>query len=261
MNRRYFLLNACFWSLCFILSAQESNASVRPSLWVFSGRVGMHVGASTPVPVPQAMEHVYAWYPRLNPMVQLSASRRLLAGSPWAVNVGIAVEKKGMEATTRVKDMKVAIVSDSPYAGNPDEEYPGLFTGDNNTEIRLSYLTIPVQAEYNMLKDRLKLRGGLYTSLLLESSFRVIIDGTMVYDDPKLGTAQMDLRELNFSDKIKGADFGVIIGADYYFARQIGAFADVTFGLIPLTGTHFKAIPYRMYNVFARIGFSYRLNY
>lgn len=54
----------------------------------------MHVGASTPVPVPKAMEHVYAWYPRLNPMVQLSASRRLLAGSPWAVNVGIAVEKK-----------------------------------------------------------------------------------------------------------------------------------------------------------------------
>lgn len=157
--------------------------------------------------------------------------------------------------------MKVAIVSDSPYAGNPDEEYPGLFTGDNSTEIRLGYLTIPVQAEYNILKDRLKLRGGLYTSLLLESSFRVIIDGTMVYDDPKLGTAQMDLRELNFSDKIKGADFGVIIGADYYFARQIGAFADVTFGLIPLTGTHFKAIPYRMYNVFARIGFSYRLNY
>ncbi|ERJ86002.1 hypothetical protein HMPREF1989_01425 [Porphyromonas gingivalis F0566] len=53
MNRRYFLLNACFWSLCFILSAQESNASVRPSLWVFSGRVGMHVGAHRyPYPKP-----------------------------------------------------------------------------------------------------------------------------------------------------------------------------------------------------------------
>ncbi|WP_373775187.1 porin family protein [Porphyromonas loveana] len=240
------------------LAAQSLAQQSTPSLWNFAVRAGLHVGATTPVPTPRALDHIYVWYPHLNPMIQLSASRRLQADSPWSVSAGITFEKKGMEATTRVKDMQAAIISDSPYAGSADEEYSGLFTGDNNTLIRLGYLTVPLQAVYHTLSDRLLLRGGIYASLLLESTFKVIIDGTMVYDDPLLGVDQLELRQLDFSDKIKGADFGLVVGADYYFTERLGAFADVTFGLLPVTGSDFRAIPYAMHNVFACVGFTYR---
>lgn len=256
--RRISLFFIALFSLGLILTAQENNPTTKNSLWSFSARLGLQVGASTPVPTPKALDHIYVWYPGMNPSVQLSASRQLHSGSPWAVNVGLAIEKKGMEATTRVKGMDVAIISDSPYAEDPDEEYPGLFTGDNNTKVQLGYLTLPVQAEYSILSDCPKLRGGLYASLLLESTFRIIIDGTMVYDDPTLGSAQMDLRELDFSNRVRGGDFGLLLGADYYFSNHIGVFADIKYGLLSMC-SDFKAIPYSMHNIYAGIGFTYRL--
>lgn len=237
-----------------ICMGQESNKN---GLWKFVGRAGIHVGAATPLPVPSQVDKIYAWYPNLNPTIELRADRRLDETSPWSISFGLAAERKGMGATTHASKLPVVISSLSPYNDNTTD-YPGQFTGDNNVTIRLGYLSLPVMAQYSMMQDKLMLRAGIYTSLLLESTFKVIIDGVMVYDDPNLVSEQMDLREMDFSDQIRAFDLGMRVGANYYFFDRVGVSADLNFGVLPIVKKDFKTIPYKLHNVFATIGVSYR---
>lgn len=249
--RKIAILGLALASSLFALQAQTN---VDDSPWIVTVQTGLLFGAAAPIPVPKAVQKVYTWYPKLNPTLNVVVTRRLSGRlAPFGVFAGFSCEFKGMEATTQVKDLAISLQEGQ-------DVLKGTFTGDNLTSIHNGYLVLPFGASYHFGgKVPMSVEAGLYASLLLQGSFKTIIDGRMTLAEREGAEMELELQEFDFSDRFNPIDFGAHLTFNVYPWPRFGFSAGLKYGLTSIVKKDFDAIPFKLHNVFGMVGFSYRL--
>lgn len=209
---------------------------------------GLNIGATAPLPIPQEITKVHAWYPNTNGVIGLWGRMRF-GSSPWGLLFGLESERKAFSATTSVVKLPIHMPG---LEGIEDMAFSGL----QNTDLRTSYLTMPLTATFASQNDRFVLQLGMYHSLLLSGSFRVKIDGDGTISDRPI--APNRILGFDFSDYVGAYDFGLRIGAEYFFTKNVGIAARFNFGITPALREEFRSIPNRMHHMYGMIGASYR---
>lgn len=227
------------------LSAQEACTGLSMD---WGGTAGLNIGATAPLPIPEQITKVHAWYPNTNGVIGLWGRMRFGA-SPFGLLFGLESERKAFSATTSAVNLPIQM----PGFEDLDEM---TFTGLQNTDIQTSYLTLPLTATFATASERLVLQLGMYHSLLLSGSFRVKIDGDGTISD--LPIAPGRILNFDFSDYVGAYDFGLRLGAEYFFTSRVGIAARFNFGVRPALKEEFRAIPSRMHHMYGMIGASYR---
>lgn len=233
-------------------SFAQTQSSISP--WEVSAQAGLLIGATAPIPIPKAVEKTYTWYPNLNPSVGVVVTRRLEGKlSPLGIFAGLSCEYKGMAATTGVKDLKIVL-------RDGEDVMKGKFNGNNLTSVRNGYFTVPLGMSYYFgNKVTMCVEAGVYTSLLLQGKFGTIIDGKMLPENMDT-PIELDLQEFDFSDRINPVDFGGLLNFYVYPWERMGFLAGLRLGSIPVVRKDFDVIPFKLYNIFSWVGFTYRLS-
>lgn len=225
--------------------------------WELKTAILFNIGAMAPIPVPSQVKHVYTWYPNINPSLNFTITRWM--NNNWGLTTGVALEVKSFEATTKIENMDINVVSDDGSG------LGGHFTGYSNTDIKNNYFSIPLMASWRTNNHRLNLNFGLYGAFLMKGHFRQIIDGNLhvetidkaVIDKPY--DLEMDMSKFDFDDRISNYDFGLRVDAEYYFTERLSGMVGLRFGFSNTMKSSFDYMKYSMYNMFGCFGVGYRL--
>lgn len=230
----------------------QTKSSISP--WEVNAQAGILFGATAPIPIPKVVEKTYTWYPNLNPSVGVVVTRRLEGKfSPMGFFAGLSWEYKGMDATTGIKDLNI-VVRDG------ENVTKGIFNGYNLTSVRNGYLSVPLGVSYYFRnKVTLCVEAGVYTSLLLHGKFATIIDGQMLPENME-SSVELELYEFDFSDRITPVDFGGLLNFYIYPWERMGFLVGLRLGSISVVRKDFDMIPFKLYNAYSCIGFTYRLS-
>jgi len=129
----------------------------------------------------------------------------------------------------------------SEFSVQPEILYNGLGAkadGMEDLKVNLSYISVPVMFQYNALPN-LYLEAGPQFSFLVGSKF-------------KYQSVSVDA-----DDYIKGFDFGIGLGAGYYFTPNIGLTARYVAGVVDIAKETNGIQPEGKNNVF-QIGLAYK---
>lgn len=232
--------------LGFDLRAQEtSGVSIR-----WGATAGLNFGATAPLPIPQEITKVHAWYPNTNGVVGLWGRMRF-GSSRWGLHFGVESERKAFSATTSVTNLPIHL----PGMSSDAPEFK--FSGIQHSELRSSYLTLPITATFSTKREKFVFQLGMYHSLLLSGDFQVKVDGDGTIDGNPFMPGKIP--SFDFSDYIAAYDFGLRLGAEYFFTKRVGVAMRFNFALTPAIKEEFRAIPNRMHHLYGMIGASYRL--
>lgn len=220
--------------------------------------VGYHFGGTMPLPLPQEVRSISSYWPQFTPQLGYNVSYQV--GDQWAIESGITLDMKGMGARDEVKYMYTNVMMDK-------NNVEGYFTGKNETKVKISYVTLPIRAAYD-LSPTWRLRAGGYISYRQSSEFSGDVwDGyiretanaedittSTKIDIPNKGDATFD-----FGKDMRKFDMGLSCGFEHQFIGRFGLYGDLTYSLTPIFPSDFKAIDMKMRNIYVVIGASYTL--
>ncbi len=217
-------------------------------------RLGYNIGGTMPLGMPASIRGLNSYNPNANFSVALDAYKPL-AGR-WGLMAGFHFQKKAMSTDARVKNYSMEIRKGG-------EVLSGRFTGNVVTDAEQWLVTLPLQATADFRNVRLKF--GPYFSYALSNNFSgYAYDGYLRVDDPtgqkvELGHEEGERGDYDFSSDMRHWQFGFDLGADWYFSRRFGAYADVQWGLTGVFRKNFKTIEQTMYPIYATVGVTYKL--
>lgn len=221
----------------------------------YSLHFGYAVGGTSPIGMPATIRSLDSY--RLAPNYSLGLGINKPLTEHWGVASGLFIENKGMNIKATVKNYKMTITRGG-------ETLAGRFTGHNSSKAEQWMLTLPVQATYSF-NHNISLRLGAYASYVCTHHFDgYASDGYLRVDNPtgpkvELGTDETTRGSYDFSEDMRNFQFGVIAGADWYFHRRWGAFADITWGVTGIFKRDFKTIEQTLYPIYGTIGIAYKL--
>ncbi len=236
---------------CFFTASPAKN--------IFEGleynlRIGYGFGGTIPTEMPASIRKVNKFTLTNNLQIGIDARKQL--DNKWGVMAGIHFENKGMDEDARVKNYYMEIVQGG-------ESLKGSFTGDVNTEVSEWMFTIPLQATFTVGKVILK--AGPYFSYLCSKKFSGYAhNGYLREGDPTgpkilIGNDENTKGDYDFSDNMRRFQWGVDVGADWYFSKKLGVFADLSWGLSDIYHSSFRTIEQTLYPIYATIGVAYKL--
>ena len=220
----------------------------------YYARLGYNLGGTAPVGMPATIRSLDKFTPKANGTIALDAYKPL--NGRWGLIAGFHVESKGMKTDAKVKNYHMEIRQGG-------ETLDGMFTGNVVTDVDMWMVTLPLQATYTTGKVRLK--AGPFLSYLLSSNFSgYAYDGHLRVGNPTgtrvdLGTDEASRGTYDFSDDLRHLQFGLNAGADWYFSKRWGAYADIAWGLTGIFKSNFKTIEQTMYPIYGTIGVTYKL--
>lgn len=220
------------------------------------GRLGYNIGGSAPLGMPATIRSLdrFSLTPNLN--FGVTATKRL---SPrWGLRAGLQFENKGMDIDAGVKNYHMEITKGGETLG-------GVFTGNVVSRADLWMFTIPIQAVFK-LSNKVKLRGGLYGSYLTGRKFDGwAYDGYLRVDDPtgvkvELGHDEGERGDYDFSPSLRHWQWGAVLGADWYFHRRIGIYAELDWGFSGIFVSGFHTVEQTLRPIYGSLGLTYRLH-
>lgn len=221
----------------------------------YQARLGYNLGGTAPIGMPAEIRSLDKFTIKGNMILGLDTYKPL--SGKWGLMVGLHYENKGMETDARVKNYHMEM-----RYGNQIIE--GRFTGNVVTKVDELMLTLPVQATYNATHN-LRLKAGPYFSYVMSNDFSgYAYDGYLREGDPtgqkvELGHDEGERGDYDFSDKLRRWQFGLDVGADWYFTKRFGLYADLKWGLSGIFQNDFKTIEQTLYPLYGSIGLVYRL--
>ncbi len=231
------------------VAQQDSESGIK-----IRGRVGYSLGATTPMGIPEEVREIKSYNPKANISVGVDIQKNL--SSRWGVMAGVHFENKGMKADVDIKayDMKELRQGDQTLAG--------YFTGGVVIDVTQWMLTIPVMASFDFRK--VQVHAGPYLSVLVNHDFSgYAYDGYLRQDTPtgakvEMGHQPEDRGNYDLSENLRDQQFGIMAGADWQFARHLGAYIDLSWGLTGIFKSDFKTIEQTLYPIFGTIGVCYK---
>lgn len=213
---------------------------------------GALIGGSTPLPIPSEIQQIKGYSPEFNGMIGISATHWWDARH--GLRFGISIENKGMRSTAQVKSYQTEIV----YG---DNKVVGFWTGQVDTRIKITYLSLPIHIDYK-LSEQWKLHAGAYFSLRLNGNFSGEV--SQGYLRERTPTGQMiefkdeQYASYNFSDNLNNIGYGLQIGADWKAIERLHLFAQLQWGLNDIFKSDFETISFAMYPIYLGIGVAYQ---
>ena len=130
--------------------------------WTYGINAGFNIGGVTPIPLISEIREMKGYNP-LGLFYLEGTANKWFNNSRWGMSTGLRIEAKGMNAKANVKNYGMEII-------NGGEKVAGNWTGDVETTINNTYLTLPVLVDFRV-NDRFTLNFGPYVSYLLKGSF------------------------------------------------------------------------------------------
>ena len=221
----------------------------------YQARLGYNIGGTAPIGMPAEIRSLDKFKPKTNLLVGLDAYKPL--SGKWGIMAGFHYENKGMETDARVKNYHMEM----RYG---DQVIAGMFTGNVVTKVEEWMVTLPLQATYDVSKN-VRLKAGPYFSYVMSNDFSgYAYDGYLREGDPtgqkvELGHDEGERGDYDFTEHLRHWQFGVDVGADWYFSKHLGAYADLSWGLSAVFRKDFKTIEQKMYPIFGSVGLVYKL--
>lgn len=237
----------------FLLAGNTQATNLLDSL-TYNLRLGYNIGGTAPIGMPSTIRSLDRY--SLTPSISMGLGVYKRLSDHWGITTGLHLENKGMDIKASVKNYHTAIVRGG-------QRLEGNFTGQNSTEVEQWMLTLPLQATYAFTPD-VRLRLGPYLSYVSSHYFRgYASDGYLRVGDPtgtkvELGHDEGTRGSYDFSDDMRRVQFGLMLGADWYFQKHWGVFADLSWGLNGVFNNDFNTIEQTLYPIYGTIGVAYR---
>lgn len=218
-------------------------------------RAGYNVGATTPMGMPSSIVSVDAFKP--TPSFRIGSDVLLPLSGRWGLSAGLQIENKAMDADVTTKGYHMEMRRGS-------ESLEGLFTGHVSQQVTQWMITLPVCGVYS-LNPKLRLRAGLYGSLLLKKEFSGIASDGYIRKGgatgPKIdiGNTSSTWATYDFSDEMRTLQVGVLMGADWQPFPRLGFYFDLGFGYTGIFQSDFKTVEQTLYPVYGSLGLVFLL--
>lgn len=242
------------FTLALMTATTVFSAGILDNL-TYNLRFGYGIGGSAPMGMPATIRSLDSY--KLEPNFSLGLGVYKQQSDHWGLTTGLHLENKGMNIDATVKNYHIAIVRGG-------QRLEGQFTGHNASEVEMWMLTLPLQATYS-INSNLHLKLGPYMSYVRSHSFRgYAYDGYLRVGDPtgakvELGSDEGSRGTYDFSDDMRSLQFGMMLGAEWYFYKRWGAFADLSWGFTGIFKKDFNTIEQTLYPIYGTIGVSYRI--
>ncbi len=218
-------------------------------------RLGYSLGGTAPVGMPATIRSLDKYTPTNNTLLGLDAYKPLT--EKWGLQAGFHYQNKGMKTDAKVKGYSMEM-------RRGDETLSGLFTGNVVTEVDEWMVTLPLQVAYNV-SPNLRLKFGPYFSYVLSNNFSgYAYDGYLRVGDPtgdkvELGHVEGERGDYDFTEDLRHWQFGLDLGADWFFSNHFGAYAGLSWGLTNIFRKDFHVIEQSLYPIYGSIGLTYKL--
>lgn len=218
-------------------------------------RLGYSLGGTAPVGMPATIRSLDKYTPTNNTLLGLDAYKPLT--EKWGLQAGFHYQNKGMKTDAKVKGYSMEM-------RRGDETLSGLFTGNVVTEVDEWMVTLPLQVTYNV-SPNLRLKFGPYFSYVLSNNFSgYAYDGYLRVGDPtgdkvELGHVEGERGDYDFTEDLRHWQFGLDLGADWFFSNHFGAYAGLSWGLTTIFRKDFHVIEQSLYPIYGSIGLTYKL--
>ena len=220
----------------------------------FNVRAGFSIGGASPIGFPQSIRKIEKFNPGL--LLSLEAGAAYHFSNQWAIAPALRFEQKGMTTNARVKGYYTTFNAGDRSGA---ESITGYYTGSVETAVKNSYMTVPLHVVYSF-NSPLSLKAGGFASLLIEKKFNgTARDGYLRDQTPVGEKEEIDEAAYDFSDQIRPFNAGIEIGADYKIRSHFKLSLHFNWALTPLMKSDFKSVDFKLYNLFANLGFAYRL--
>ncbi|WP_298452511.1 porin family protein [uncultured Prevotella sp.] len=244
--------------ITLVLTALTASTALGAGIFdnlVYNLRFGYSVGGTAPIGMPASIRSLDSY--KLEPNFSLGLGVYKPLSERWGLTTGLHIENKGMNIDATVKNYHMAIVRGG-------QRLEGQFTGHNASEVEMWMLTLPLQATY-AINDKVHIKLGPYMSYVRSHTFRgYAYDGYLRVGDPtgakvELGSDDGSRGTYDFSDDMRNLQFGMMLGAEWYFYKRWGAFADLSWGFTGIFKKDFNTIEQTLYPIYGTIGVSYRI--
>ncbi len=218
-------------------------------------RLAYNIGGTMPLGMPETIRSLerFALCANLSLGVDYYYNFTKLIG----ISPAIRFENKGMDIRARVKNYHMKMIRGG-------QSLEGVFTGHNSTKVDEWMFSIPVQLVFNF-GEHWRLRFGPYVSFCVYNHFKGYASrGYLRVGDPtgakvELGEEPSTRGSYDFSDDLRDIQWGLLIGANWYFSKNFGLLVDFDWGLNEIFKPEFTTISQTMYPLFGTIGFTYRI--
>lgn len=257
MNKKLLYTAIFLVSVLTIKAQQEQNKSLRRSAtlgWEFEIKAGFKVGGTAPIPLPVEIREIKGYNPTLSIPLEANVTKWLDASRKWGITTGLKLENKNMKTRARVKNYSTEIIGDG------GEMVSGRWTGSVKTEVRNTYITLPVLAAYHPT-NRWTFRAGAYASILTDGDFSGhVYEGYLREGDPtgsKIEFSDGKIATYDFSDDLRSFAWGAQIGASWRAFKHLNVYTDFSWGLNDIFKDDFKTITFSMYPIYIDFGVGY----
>lgn len=217
-------------------------------------KAGISIGGTSPIPLPQEIRKIKSYSPNLAISFGTEITKWYNNSKKTGFIFGLRFENKGMSTKANVKNYGMEIIGDG------GEIVKGRWTGNVNTKVNNSYITLPIMFVYRVA-DRWKLKCGPYFSYLLTGDFSGhVSDGYLREGDPtgeKVVFENGKIATYDFSKYLRNFQWGAQIGAEWRLLKHFNLNGDLTWGLNDIFKSDFKTVKFALYPIYFTIGFGY----
>ena len=217
-------------------------------------KANFSLGGSTPLGIPREIREIKNYNPTLVLGLEADATKWISKDKNWGVRVGIRMEQKGMKTNASVKNYFTEVIQQ-------DEKIKGYFTGTVETDIKNTYITMPISVVYK-LSPKWRLYGVVYTGILINKNFSGYVYEGYLHQDTPIGTKvtfENDARaNYNFSNELRLFQWGAQLGAEWYLNKYFILFPELNYGINGIFKSNFNSISFTMHNIYLNLGFGYK---
>ncbi len=235
----YILFLLVFSANC--LNAQSLKKISQEIVWQAFG--GLNLGATSPVPTPDGVKEIYAWYPNTNPSIGITGIYHFDKARKHGLGISIQAERKSFRATTRLENLKAG-------ANSGPNDLP--ISGNQRTSFEARYIGLPIFYNVSLAKHRVNLYVGSYASLLLGAEFKIVLDS-----EPE-SLDDSGFQRVNLTDYVRPMEIGLLFGSDFFFTDDLAATLRFNAGLTSATKEDFSKVGFPLHNLYAFVGVTYR---
>lgn len=220
----------------------------------FQLRAFYSIGGSAPLNLPAEIREIVSYNPGLQLGLEANVTKWFTQNKKWGARIGLAVEGRGMKTKARTKNYLTEVIQN-------EAKIKGYYTGLVETDVKNTYLTIPVSVVYG-LGSRWNLYAGLYAAFLLEQQFvGYVSDGYLREGTPigqKIVFSGDSKAAYDFSDAVQSFQWGAHVGAEYKLNKHLRLFSTFNYGINSLLEPDFSAISFKLHNIYLDLGFGYQ---
>ncbi len=218
--------------------------------WKIRLSAGFNIGGTAPLPMPREIRGIESYNPGLNLSIE-GAAEKNFGQSPWGIRWGIRLDTKGMTTKADTKNYYMEVQN------GPGTTIEGYWTGKVKTNVKNTYVTIPVLAVYN-INERWNISAGAYASYLLDGEFTgAAYDGYMRENEPTGELTELEHSTYDFSDELRKFNWGLQIGGEYRAYKHLALFANLQWSMNGIFPSDFGSVTFSLYPIYGTLGFTY----